>query len=224
MPVYKIDFPQGIRKIRIVKLSEFHDIVSKFPQKGFVDKPWTVNEIVRGKQVYSDGINDCTSACFSEMQNQEAILSHVKSSEDDYYQKCMDFNPIEAVIKEKMNVKPCDSLAFLFGSDSYYKDSKKHFNHFLSFVKREKIPFSMMRGHNLSDYSKIAYDGNKKELLVSNLYITNQLDNKRKSLGMILLEAFDQIKLTPQHKLFRENELYEEVLPTEGLETINHLI
>jgi len=213
MPINRINFPQGVRTVRIVKLEEFFDKTKNFPQSGFVDRPWTVNEIVKDLRVKTNRIDDCSGDLFSGLKDNKAILAHT-GCEGEKEGQCIDFKPIRDSILGKIDVNPQEVNGFFLGSEASYPISKKHFGHFVQMANRKdlNIPYSMLQGHKLSESSMMAFDGLENELLVSNGYIDQQLKNTNKSLKTILQEAFEIIKFNPKDRVFKENQLVEENL------------
>lgn len=225
MPINSINFPQGVRTVRIVKIAEFLDAVKNFPKGGFVDSPWTVNEIVKDVKVYSNRINDCSCDLFSGFKDNKAILAHT-GCEGDSFGGCVDFKPIEESILGKFDVNTQEANGFFIGSESCFPESKRHFGNFVKMANRKdlKIPYSMLQGHKLSESSMMAFDGMKNEILVSNGYIDQQLRNTNKPLKDILQDAFEIVKISPRDRVFRENQLVEENITNNSGKLVDYLV
>ena len=192
----KLELP----KLRLLTKKDFDSAVNCFPKDGFVDNPWTHNEIVKGSKIFTDRVSDCTVGGFSAGKNIDGVLSHIR---------CVDFQPgtkfpfppVAKVLNNLIDFNQQGLHAFIFGSICRFADSNVMFKHFLNYSQDNNIPVTFLRGNKNGNATSVAFDSSRHEWLISNESISKDLALKTKSLGEILKDAFVAVKIDPRVKL-----------------------
>ncbi len=175
--------------LRPTSLVEFAREVAVIPSKNNITN-WTAKQVVKDKDAFTRGVIDCTVCGITD--GKAVVLTHICPTKSEN----ADFLSIEEAITEKIDMESPDLQGILFGSDALFNDSKKLFNKFQKFMQKNKISYSMFRGHNdISTNTSVAYKTCKDEWIFTNDFIDANI-NKKSAKKTILAKAFDEIRIS----------------------------
>ena len=177
--------------IRPVKSEEFSKFVSRIDKKYFSDYPWTVNEGVMGKDVYTTGVADCSVCGITD--GEKAVLLHICPT----IAKNHNFSEILYFLRSKIDLKSKDLQGILLGSKRD-KKSQNIYQNFVNFFQKFEIPFSELKGdrHKFN----VAYSSSKDEWIVSSCY-TDPLIKKGEKPQDVLNKLFTTVKIDNADKI-----------------------
>lgn len=170
---------------RIVPINslDFNKITSRISKNNFSDYPWTLNEAVVGRDVFTNRICDCTCVVLSD--GQKASLLHLNPAQKANH---IMTDMIKFVTKN-FNINSKDLTAVVVGSKNT-KPSQGVYNNWINFLTSYNIPFTILK--NGKTPTSVAYRTDTDEVLISNLTISDALQNKM-SRKEALSSAFEHI-------------------------------
>lgn len=146
-------------RLKPVKISEFGLIKSKIGSKNSVDFPWTVNQTVKSKDVYTTNVIDCSSCLITD--GQEAVLMHLTPDTEQNHA----FSLVLEKLRNLLDLKDPNLQAVLLGSKNH-KKSLDIYNKFKDLLKQLNIPFSELK--NGKTPTSIAYQTSSDEVYITN--------------------------------------------------------
>ena len=171
--------------IKPVNSKIFSDITSTIPQTNFANYPWSLEQTVQGKDVFTKNICDCTSCLLT--NGKEAILMHINPNEGSNH----NFSIVIPYLRDKINLADENLQGVLIGSKNT-KKSMDIYNKFTELLNKLNIPFSQIR--NGKSPTNIAYKTDKDEVYISNAHIDRALKknlNSKETLG----KSFEEINI-----------------------------
>jgi len=170
--------------LRPTTLKEFSRITGSFGKKNFVDYPWTINESVKDKSVYTTGIRDCTACLITD--GQEGLLMHICPTIEMNH----NFVKILTFIRRNIDLKNNNLQAVLVGSRND-KKSLNIYNEFKKLLGQFDIPTSELKNGKKSTH--IAYRTDTDEVLITNETIDNCLRKGQPTPKSVLESGFEKI-------------------------------
>lgn len=203
----------------------FHEL-QKMPKKVMVTKPYTINEIERAPQIYTNGVKDCCVPIVvvkNKLANSlEGVLSHLDSEKKEN----SIFRIIEEKILEKVNNDEIEET-FLYGSKEidkelidYLEKSTKGNKDLMSFMldgfekistksidfmnnlkvlfkENFKKPCTEIRGFPLAGANgSIAFNGQERKYILQNSMIDTVKEEEIKTL---IPKVFAKAELSPNN-------------------------
>ena len=164
--------------IKPVNSKTFSEVTSNIPKINFADFPWSLEQTVQGKDVF-------TSCLLT--NGKEALLMHINPDDGANH----NFSTFIPYLRDRINLADNNLQGILVGS----KDTKKSlniYNKFKELLNKLGIPFSEIR--NGKSPTNIAYKTDKDEIYISNAHIDRAL-KKRLSSEEALNKSFEEIKI-----------------------------
>lgn len=149
-------------------LTDFDKVTAKFDKEYLVDYPWTLNEAVVGKDVFTKNVCDCTCVVFKD--GQKAGLLHLNPAKKVNHL----IVPIIGFLQSNFNIGDKNLRAIVIGSKNT-KPSQSLYNNLIGILTHFDIPFSVLKNGNGA--TNVAYRTDADEVLVSNLTISGALKN-----------------------------------------------
>lgn len=159
-------------KLKPLTLSEFGQIKSRIGSKNSVDFPWTINQTVKAKDVYTTNVIDC-SACLL-TNGQEAVMLHLTPDIEVNHA----FSLVLSFLRNKIDLADKNLQAVLIGSKNH-KKSQDIYNKFKEMLKGLNIPFSEFK--NGKTPTSIAYKTSSDEVYITNNTIDKLLKKNIKA-------------------------------------------
>lgn len=178
---------------RIVPINclDFNKMISKISRNNFSDYPWTLNEAVVGRDVFTSRICDCTCIILSD--GQKAGLLHLNPAKKANHI----MSDMIKFVTKNFDIKSNDISAVVVGSKNT-KLSQNVYNNWINFLTSYKIPFTILK--NSKTPTSVAYRTDTDEVLISNLTISNALKNKM-SKNEALSSAFEHIFISKSDEI-----------------------
>ncbi len=164
---------------------EFFNIIRGIPTKYHAAFPWTINDAVLSKDVYTTNICDCTSCLITD--GKEALLMHLTPDT----QSNNMFSRVLTFLRDHIDLKNPDLQAILVGSKKQ-KRSQDIYNKFTELLTNLNIPFSELK--NSPAPVNIAYKTSTDEIYVSSSAI-DKLLKKGHSAQQSLEHSFEKVKI-----------------------------
>lgn len=171
--------------IKPVNSKTFSEVTSNIPKINFADFPWSLEQTVQGKDVFTRNICDCTSCLLT--NGKEALLMHINPNDGANH----NFSIFIPCLRDKINLADNNLQGILVGSKNT-KKSLNIYNKFKELLNKLDIPFSEIR--NGKSPTNIAYKTDKDEIYISNAHIDRAL-KKRLSPEEALNKSFEEIKI-----------------------------
>lgn len=172
-------------KLKPLTLSEFGQIKSRIGSKNSVDFPWTINQTVKAKDVYTTNVIDC-SACLL-TNGQEAVMLHLTPDIEVNHA----FSLVLSFLRNKIDLADKNLQAVLIGSKNH-KKSQDIYNKFKEMLKGLNIPFSEFK--NGKTPTSIAYQTNTDEVYITNNTL-DKLLKKNTENSEVLKAGFEKISI-----------------------------
>ncbi len=170
--------------------SSFGNYISRMDKKCYVKNPWTLNESVLNKNVYTCDILDCTTCIIND--GQQALMLHINP-------ECKDaliFSRIENYIKSKISLNNPNLQAVLVGGNRNGVTGIKSydlFEKFEKFLKESNIPYSALKGTK-GDVN-IAYSSVSDEFVLTSSARLRPDENGQHTTMSKLRSMFESVKI-----------------------------
>ncbi len=171
--------------LRPATLNDFGRITKQIGSKNAVNYPWTINETVKAKDVYTTGIIDCSGCLIT--NGQDAVLMHLTPDNEHNHA----FSLVLDLLRNKLDLKDSNLQAILVGSKNH-KKSLDIYNKFKNLLEQIGIPYSELK--NGKSPTSIAYVTSKDEVVVTNKNIDKML-RKEASSKEALESGFEKISI-----------------------------
>lgn len=153
--------------IKPVNTLNFMFRTDRIPLNNFVDYPWTCKESRKAQSAFTTSVLDCTMCGITD--GKDVFMMHICPTKS----ANADFSKIKQFMEDKINLKNLNLRAVVIGG-KYYPDDKvslKLFDNFVSFLKKQNIPTSYLRGGDVYESVDIAYTSNSDEWIISSKYL-----------------------------------------------------
>ena len=175
-------------RIRPVGINDYYTVSRKISERGNAKPPWTLDESVFNKDVFTSGVIDCTVCGITD--GDKALLVHICPT----VRENRNFSRIENYIRSKLELMNKEYLqGFLLGSQGNEpRESRVLFNKFVNLTERLNIPTSIFRAAD-NDVN-VAYISDKDEWIISTKDVPALL--KDRSPEETIHSIFEEVKLS----------------------------
>ena len=149
-----------------VSTKAFYKIERNIGLQNYASFPWIPSTSVKGQNVYTNGVIDCTSCLISDTK--EGLMMHLTPAYDNNH----DFDYVLGFLRCYFDLANKNLHAILMGSKNTTK-SLDIYNKFVKLLKDFRIPFSEFR--NGKAPSHMAYNSQTDEVFISNDVINNAM-------------------------------------------------
>ncbi len=182
--------------IRPVTIHQYQYEVSHFENPKFVGFPWTLDEAKSGKNIYTTNVIDCT-VCGIKVKD-KVFLLHTSPLQI----ANKNFQKIEEVIEENVDLKADDIQAILIGGKPPYThgpDSYNQFENYEKFLQKHNIPYTKLKGGMGSKH--VAYSSKKDEWLIANSSMATMQERTRTTPMNELKKVFNEVSICSKDKV-----------------------
>lgn len=179
-------------KLKPESMHNYQKIISKIGSQNSVDFPWSINQTIKARDVYTTNVIDC-SACLI-TNGQEAVLMHLTPDIEQNHA----FSLVLERLRSLFDLKNPHLQAVLIGSKNN-KKSNDIYSKFKELLHTLGIPFSELK--NGKTPTSIAYSSLKDEVVISNNTIDKML-KKGYSPESTLNLAFEKIRIADCDEIY----------------------
>ena len=181
--------------IRLASANRFAKEIAGMSLKNAVSSPWTAKEMVVGQKAYTTRIYDCLAGGITD--GKKVVMFHICPT----YEENKDFSTIERTILENFNEKTAGLRGVIVGNKPEHAESNSLLENFRTFMKKNNIDFSLIRGVKKDDESSILFDVNTDTWTITNTYLAREVKKGTKFLRGILERSFKEVNLSKNDKL-----------------------
>lgn len=182
-------------RIRPVGINDYYTVSRKISERGNAKPPWTLDESVFNKDVFTSRVIDCTVCGITDGEN--ALLVHICPT----VRENRNFLRIENYIRSRLEQMNKEYLqGFLLGSQGEEpRESSILFNKFANLMERLNVPTSIFR--SAKEDVNLAYISDKDEWIISTLNMPALL--KGKSPEEAIRSLFKEVKISEKDEFVK---------------------
>lgn len=147
----------------MVPSGEFRQKAQEIPKENSVDAPWTVKEIVKAPNAYTNSVADCTAGGITD--GKDVVMFHINPADE----RNLGFSKLKSEIMKFVDTKSENLRGFLLGGSFYtIFESFELFDELKKMMNENNIPCTIIKGQGENQYSSILYNSKQDEWLICN--------------------------------------------------------